>query len=235
MSDHITQLPLFPSLPHFPDNLEDYAPWVAKHGLRFPYGECQCGCGQKTRIAPYGYAARQWVKGKPERFFSGHNYRMTFAERFWGMADASDGPDACWHWKGYIHKNGYGSLPPTLAHRASWEINRGPIPDGLQVCHKCDANYPPGDITYRRCVNPAHLFLGTQSDNLRDMVRKGRFGASRTGKGEKNPRAVLTEQTVRLIREKFDSGMRQADIARELGLTRDLVGGIVRRRSWTHI
>lgn len=190
-----------------------------------PYGYCQCGCGRKTRIAPYNCAPRQWVKGEPIRFFSGHNFKKTVAERFWGMVDTSSGPDECWEWTGYVQKNGYGHFFPGLAHRVSYEIHNGPIPDGLQVCHKCDN---------RRCVNPSHLFLGTQSDNLRDMMAKGR----RTYPsilGEANPRAVLTEQTVRLIREKFDNGMRQADIARELGLTRDLVGGIVRRKTWKHI
>jgi hypothetical protein len=55
-----------------------------------------------------------------------------------------------------------------------WEATNGPIPPGLFVCHTCDVNYPPGDFTYRRCCNVAHLFLGTPKDNVDDMVAKGR-------------------------------------------------------------
>lgn len=211
--------------PYFPDNIEDYAPWVSKHGLRYPYGECQCGCGQKTRIAPYDYAPRQWRKGEPGRFFSSHNYRKTFAERFWGMADTSGGPDACWHWKGFVHPNGYGQLPPTLAHRASWEIHNGPIPEGLQILHKCDN---------RKCVNPKHLFLGTQLDNMHDMINKGR--AVRVPMlGEKNPRAKINKQIVHLIREKSDSGMKPGPIAKELGISVNAVRGVVKGASWKHV
>lgn len=85
--------------------------------------------------------------------------------------------DSCWLWKAYIHKEGYGhfmikkpfahpvSYTPVGAHRFSWEHHYGEIPKGLLVCHKCDV---------RHCVNPEHLFLGTISDNMQDMIKKGR-------------------------------------------------------------
>ena len=79
----------------------------------------------------------------------------------------------CWVWQGSAGKDGYGRMVYRLdgqrvirgAHRVSWEVANGPIPEGMHVLHRCDN--PP-------CVNPAHLFLGTQADNMRDMTRKGR-------------------------------------------------------------
>jgi hypothetical protein len=88
-------------------------------------------------------------------------------------------PSGCWLWIGATNGKGYGKIQqgrrggiPLLAHRVSWELHRGPIPDGLMVLHQCDS--PP-------CVNPDHLFLGTGLDNMRDMVAKSRhrFGTER--------------------------------------------------------
>lgn len=81
--------------------------------------------------------------------------------------------DGCWEFAGAKSHKGYGQLPiwrdgrsiPRSAHRLSWELANGPIPAGMSVLHRCDN--PP-------CVRPDHLFLGTQSDNMQDMVAKGR-------------------------------------------------------------
>lgn len=87
-------------------------------------------------------------------------------DRFWNKVDRSGD---CWTWQGSRDRKGYGRVSvnqrPVLAHRFSWTLSHGPIPDGLCVLHKCDN--PP-------CVNPEHLFLGTIADNNRDMVAKGR-------------------------------------------------------------
>lgn len=190
-----------------------------------PYGYCHCGCGQKTNLAPSTNSSRGWIKGQPVRLVNGHSVHKTLKERFWGMVDPSSAPDSCWEWKGYVAKNGYGHMTPHLAHRVSWEVHNGPIPDGLQVCHKCDN---------RKCVNPAHLFLGTQSENLHDMVGKGRRHYPGF-LGETNHRSILTEDAVRSIREKFQNGTRQIDIAREFNVDRTVVWSIVHRKSWKHI
>lgn len=86
--------------------------------------------------------------------------------KFWRHTVKADG---CWLWRSAIVANGYGGVKHNgkmvRAHRASWLIHYGPIPDGLQVCHRCDV---------KPCVNPEHLFVGTHKDNMRDCVEKGR-------------------------------------------------------------
>lgn len=97
--------------------------------------------------------------------------RRPIAERFWPKVDSSGGPGACWTWTASCKIKGYGQISaggrerPLLAHRVAWEITNGPIGVGSVVCHSCDNP---------KCCNPAHLFLGTQAENLQDMTDKGR-------------------------------------------------------------
>jgi hypothetical protein len=150
--------------------------------------------------------------------------------RFWEKV-ARGSPDECWEWQGSRYRNGYGAIGiggraggPRGAHRVCWELTHGPIPAGLYVLHRCDN--PP-------CVNPAHLFLGTQTTNMRDCSRKGRArGGTR---GEQSGNAKLTEAAIREIRERYRSGQTQVALAKAFGVGQTTVSGIVTRRAWAHV
>lgn len=143
-------------------------------------------------------------------------------ERFWSKVDRSGGPDSCWLWT--AGGNRYGVFTVSRgrqvdAHRFSWELHHGIIPDGLLVCHECDTP---------RCVNPAHLFLGTSAVNQADMTAKGR---GRTG--ERNGRAKLTWDQVREARTKYATGGHSwKSLAAEYGVAKWVMGQILRNLTW---
>jgi len=147
--------------------------------------------------------------------------RVPWHERFWTQSGKA-GPDECWLWIGVLSTYGYGLLKRDYkqvgAHRISWEIHNGQIPDGMYVCHKCDV---------RRCVNPAHLFLGTASDNNRDMAAKGRLV---NPKGERHGISKLTECQAREIKG-APWGTRSA-LARRFGISRTAADAIAKGKSW---
>lgn len=140
------------------------------------------------------------------------------------MSKVSVGDD-CWIWTAGRFPSGYGafSLKGRLyrAHRMAFMLFRGEIPPGLCVCHRCDQP---------ACVNPAHLFLGTNAENSADMVAKHRHAA-----GVRNGRAKLTEDDVREIRECIREGDSQRHVAQRFGVSQVLVGLIARRKSWRNV
>lgn len=141
--------------------------------------------------------------------------------------------NGCWRWTKGTNDFGYGVIRVTNAHgdwgerchRASYALNVGEIPAGMSVCHHCDN--PP-------CINPAHLFLGTASDNALDMCRKGR----RTTKppvGEKSNLAKLTEAQVREACDMVRGGMSRAAVGRHFGLTVGAISSITLGKTWAHL
>lgn len=150
----------------------------------------------------------------------------TFEQRFWSRVEKSDG---CWLWTGKPCGKGYGSLRSNnvryYAHRASWIIHRGPIPPQMCVLHRCDN--PP-------CVNPAHLFLGSLADNVRDMVEKGRQ-SSMPMPGEANGFSRFTDNDIREMRRQRKGGDLLATIARRFSTSQEYVSLIVKRKAWKHV
>ena len=149
-------------------------------------------------------------------------------KRFWDKVDKSGD---CWLWTDSIASHGYGqfhiakSRPVVRAHRFAWQLEHGSIPDGLCVLHKCDV---------KACVNPAHLFLGTQADNMHDMRDKAR-GRTCDQSGENNCSAKLDEEAVRVIRIYVEHGHEQKALARHMGISYSTVRNIMTRRTWKHV
>lgn len=152
--------------------------------------------------------------------------------RFEAMYEAI--PEAgCWIWLGSLSSGlrpehqVYGKFSidgkTMQANRASWVLFRGQIPEGMFVCHRCDV---------RSCVNPDHLFLGTQKQNLEDMVRKGR---SPRPQGEKSGHAKITNEAVLEMRLLRRQGKKIKELADKFGVGPSHVSNIVRGMRWSHI
>lgn len=147
--------------------------------------------------------------------------RRPLEERFWEKVVKADG---CWSWTGAT-AYGYGRIgaggtygSALMAHRVSWELHNGPIPEGMNVLHRCDN--PP-------CTNPDHLFLGSHADNVADKVAKGRGAA-----GEKHGRRKLTQAQAVAVYNDYRSGMLLKEIAAKHGISQAAVSLIGRGRRW---
>jgi hypothetical protein len=158
--------------------------------------------------------------------------------RFRHLVNRSGGPDACWPWTGAVNHGGYGVITlgsrtdgtrrTAITHRVAFFLKYGhwPTPCG---CHSCDVRYPPGDLTYRRCCNPTHIWEGTSADNTADMVAK-----KRNAFGERASRVELTEIQVRALLI-LRGSVEQQRAAELVGTSRRNVDKIWNRRTWTHL
>ncbi len=149
--------------------------------------------------------------------------RKTLAERFWPKVQK--GPE-CWLWSGCrggsLHR--YGKIQydgkDVLTHRISWLLHFGPIPDGLCVLHKCDVTL---------CVNPLHLFLGTNNDNIKDKIKKGRQAQK-----ESHPLVKLSVADVEEIRKLYQTGKySQYDLSDRFGVVQQQISRIINHKRWS--
>lgn len=213
----------------------------------------QCGKTFKKARAQYDFWQRTGRTLVCSRVCAGawsHRNRTTIPtdERFWRHVKKTN---TCWLWIGADDGNGYGVFnldgKAVKAPRMSWALTFGPIPDGLFVLHRCD--HPP-------CVNPQHLFLGTHTDNMKDMVSKGRHGSvtkpanrargtrngrhtkpESTRRGEQNGFARLTEQIIRALRiDRTNHGLTYEELMRKYNVrSKAHVRQIIRRIIWKHV
>lgn len=166
------------------------------------------------------FRARQcWPRGTKNQHTAG-----TPLQRLMGSL-AFDDSD-CWLFRGSHTNLGYGVIHAAgekRAHRLAWVLFNGPIPEGMHVLHKCDV---------RCCVNPDHLFLGTHTDNMRDMAQKGR-GKFPGLSGETNPISKLTEKAVEAIRQEYASGnTTQYALAAKYDVAVMTINRAVNNKSW---
>lgn len=143
---------------------------------------------------------------------------------FWKKAKRAT--NGCLEWTKCLHKDGYGQLgyhnQYWLAHRLAWTLRYGEIPQGMCVCHKCDNPL---------CIDPDHLFLGTQQENMADMKHKGRRKNVNTG--TENGRAIINQEIANEIRAKYDLGsIKQVDLAKRYGVSQPLISMIIRNKHW---
>lgn len=189
------------------------------------FWNCVCDCGAHQVV--YGVSLRQGNSkscGCLRAETSAKSMKAmrtkqsgTIEDRFFSRFVKVD--SGCWQWRAHTDKDGYGFLPGDRqnirAHRLSYELHCGPIPEGMIVCHKCDN---PG------CVNPDHLFIGTHKDNAQDALRKKRHYL-----GEKNGRSKLTEHQAAQIKTSSQTGQ---ELAKIYGVTKSTINRIKRGESW---
>ena len=147
--------------------------------------------------------------------------QTTKEERFWNNVVVLTYDLGCWLWVSRTNEDGYGRTDwkgrSTFAHRVAWELKNGPIPDGLQVLHKCDN--PP-------CCNPDHLFLGTNLDNVKDKISKGRM---QRPFGDNAPNTKILSKDILQIVEMWNARNTTEEIAQRFNVHRETIRAVLKR------
>lgn len=194
--------------------------------------ELICSCGRKTIKTLSELVCRKvtscrecaWKRRGRNRRFSYERFILEFNKKFTKSSYCK-----CWEWIASKNRDGYGTVSfngkVMTSHRVAWIVNNGKIPLSTNVLHRCDNP---------SCVNPEHLFLGTQGDNIRDCVQKGRFTRS-DRRGEKSAISPFKNGDILSIRQEAANGKSRSQIARERNCSRTSIDSIVNRKTWTHI
>ncbi len=185
---------------------------------------CLCECGNKIKIC-----GAELTKGHKKSCGCWRKKRTSYEPVEQRFLKFTEKTNSCWLWKGYKvkyknYESGYMSYKgkPQRSSRVSYELHKGIIPKGLYVCHTCDNGL---------CVNPDHLFLGTQKDNMQDMWKKNRGNPCR---GSKKFFAKITEEDVIRIRKEYPTSS-GPNLAKKYGICKQNVLNIVNRVAWKHV
>ena len=199
--------------------------YIVTYGNIDPELDVKRTCKNKDCVNPKHLTATH--KGPPKGLIPWNKGKgLPAEERFWRFVRKPINPSDCWIWNGYISKDGYGSFTPykvpIRAHRFVYHLTHGPIPPRMLVCHKCDNPV---------CVNNSHLFLGSNSDNMKDAISKGR---KKGKKGSDSPLARLEEKQVLKIRS-LKGILTCRQIAEIFSISNQQVSNIQTRKAWSHI
>ena len=190
---------------------------------------CVCACGNEPRIVATALNKGMSKSCGCRRVEANKKTSLSKKTLSWFMTGVCK-TESCWNWNKAKNSDGYGSIgrsvngvPESIsAHRESWVLHNGEIPDGMHVLHKCDNP---------SCVNPDHLWLGTHQDNMADRNSKGRTSRML---GDKNPATKLNEVRVKIIRSAHPM-VSGRELARRFNVTPALIYAIKSRKIWKHV
>jgi HNH endonuclease len=187
-------------------------------------------CNKEFKSRSHGVRGRKKFCSRKCFHLSGNNYKNRYPspqERFFKAISNETDNNNCWLWIGCLSKQGYGifhvNKKTMMTHRYSWILHYGEIPEKMFVCHKCDN---------RKCVNPEHLFLGTNHENVIDMLKKGRKNPI---KGSRHPSAKLNENDVIKIKILIKEGVILNKIAKMFNIGKRQISYIKNNITWKHV